>query len=140
MEKGRSFFAVPIIALGTLSGPTILAQLSSFLSINLSGIFFAVIGGVVGGLWGAMLGRAARAVAGLTMGLVVGAMTGAVVAFGASSFFWYWGLVFRWTQWPAREDLSILALTGVYGAVVGGAVAGLLGSMRIVPRLRTTSF
>ena len=89
---------------------------------------------MIGGLLGATMGRVVHDAVGVMLGLVGGGLVGEIASGLTSGFLWYWGLVFRWTEWPAREDLSLLALSGVYGALIGGALAGLIGSLRVVPR------
>lgn len=95
-----------------------------------SGIPFAFVGGMGGALGGGMLGRSFRVVTEPVVGVLVGALSGAVLGGGLGGFFWYWSAIFRWMQWPARDDLSVLASAGVIGALLGAALAAALGGAR----------
>lgn len=96
-----------------------------------SGIPFAFVGGVGGALNGGMLGRSFRQVSEpVVVGALVGGLSGACLGAGLGGFFWYWSSVFRWMEWPARDDLSMLASAGVVGALLGAALAAALGGTR----------
>ncbi len=95
-----------------------------------SGIPFAFVGGMGGALVGGMFGRSFRQAREPVLGVLVGGFTGGIVGSGLGGFFWYWSTIFRYTEWPARDDLSVLASAGVVGALLGAALAATLGGAR----------
>ena len=93
-----------------------------------SGIPFALGGGLAGGVLGGSVGRAFRVapLSGVVAGVLSGSLFGGVIA----TFLWYWGTVLRYVELRPRDDLSLLAIVGVLGAMMGSAFAAAIGSTR----------
>ena len=119
--------AVGVVASGFLAPVALHALAMS------SGWFFALMGGLASGVVGAGFGRIFRSAAGSVAGAVAAVVIGATLGLGLAGFLWYWSAVFRWTgrPWPPDESLSLIALAGVMGSALGGALAALVGTMRL---------
>ena len=121
-------------AFGALAGGSLADAGASVSLRGASGVPFAFIGGVGGALVGGVLGRSLRDATEPVVGVVVGGLAGAILGGGLGGFFWYWSTIFRWTEWPARDDLSELAAVGVVGALLGAACAAARGGARATVR------
>ena len=130
LRSASAMLAPFAAAIGAVAGGTFAAGGPPPSLWGASGIPFAFVGGVGGALVGGMFGRSFRAATELVFGVLVGAFTGAIVGSGLGGFFWYWSAVFRYMEWPARDDLSVLASAGVVGALLGAALAAALGGAR----------
>ena len=117
-------------ALGAVAGGTVAAGGPPPSLWGASGIPIALVGGMGGALVGGMFGRAFRLAREPVLGVVVGGLTGAVLGGGFGGFFWYWSTIFRWLEFPARDDLSVVASVGVVGALLGAGVAAAMGGAR----------
>ena len=117
-------------AIGAMAGGTFVAGGAPPSLWGASGIPFAFVGGLGGALIGGMFGRSFRAAREPVLGVLVGGFTGAILGGALGGFFWYWSTIFRWMEWPARDDLSVLASAGVVGALLGAALAAALGGAR----------
>lgn len=95
-----------------------------------SGIPFAFVGGTGGAFIAGMVGRSFRQASEPVLGVIVGAISGAFLGAGLGGVLWYWSTIFRWMEWPARDDLSELAGAGVVFALLGAALAAALGGAR----------
>ena len=119
-----------VVASGLMApaGPSALVESSGWLP--------AAAGGMAGGLLGASLGRLFRWSAGPVVGAPSAMLIGAAVGGGVGGFLWYWTTVFRWVRPtpPPDESLSLVALTGVIGAALGGALGALVGATRVRSR------
>lgn len=128
-------FGASLVLLSTGGGALVGAELLAGLPhtvVRQSGMLYAVAGGMMGGGTGAAAGRIFHSVIGRPAGWIAGAASGATMSGLIGGFLWYWGAVFRWIRFPVNDDLSILAVSGVIGCIFGGALAGVIGSMRDV--------
>jgi hypothetical protein len=110
----------------------VLAAERSAAPVRSSGWFLALAGGLASAVIGAGFGRIVREAAGRVAGAILAVIIGAAFGGGFAGFLWYWSAVFRWTgsPTPPDESASLLALAGVIGSALGGALASLVGTLR----------
>ena len=116
-------------ALGAVIGASLMTQETPAFFRN-AGLPYAFLGGMGGALIGGAGGRAFSASLGPVSGAAVGCVTGAFAAALMGFAFWYWGSVFRYFEYPPRDDLSVLAFAGVVCAFLGASVAAAIGGSR----------
>ena len=130
LRSAAAMLAPFAAAMGAMAGGTFAAGGPPPSLWGASGIPFAFVGGMGGALVGGMFGRSFREAREPVLGVLVGGFTGAILGGGLGGFFWYWSTIFRYLEWPARDDLSVLASAGVVGALLGAALAAALGGAR----------
>ena len=130
LRSAAAMLAPFAAAMGALAGSTFATGGPPPSLWGASGIPFAFVGGMGGALVGGMFGRSFRQASEPVLGVLVGGFTGAILGGGLGGFFWYWSSIFRYMEWPVRDDLSVLASAGVVGALLGAAVAAALGGAR----------
>lgn len=107
-----------------------IAPSTFFEATPFDGAPYAFLGGVLGAVLGAAVGRVFTAVTGPASGLFAGALGGALFGTTLGAFAWFWGSVFRYLEWPARDDKSVLASVGILAACLAASLAGALGALR----------
>ena len=130
LRSAAAMLAPFAAAIGAMAGATFATGGPPPSLWGASGIPFAFAGGMGGALVGGMFGRSFRQASEPVLGVLVGGFTGAILGGGLGGFFWYWSTIFRYMEWPARDDLSVLASAGVVGALLGAALAAALGGAR----------